>query len=156
MGKTLVAYFTTSSATEKTAEKLASLTGADLYEIKALKPYTDDDLNWTDPASRSTMEMNNPECRPEIDGKVENMADYDTVYIGYPVWWGKAPRIIETFVSSYDFAGKTLRPFATSGGSKAEKSDEELHALVSDKAVWKEAKRLDKATDDELKAFIAE
>ena len=116
MSKSLVAYFSASGSTRKVAQRLAKVAGADLFEIAPEQPYTAADLDWTDRNSRSTRERD-PKCRPAVASTCENMADYDTVYVGFPIWWYVAPRIIETFLESYDFSGKTVIPFATSGGS---------------------------------------
>ena len=137
--KKLVAYFSASGVTAKAAEKLAKATGADLFEINPAVPYTNADLNWMDKQSRSTVEMKDPNSRPEIAEKLENMADYDTVFIGFPIWWYVAPTIINTFVESYDFAGKTLIPFATSGGSGMGKTVDVLRPL-SPNAKWEKGK----------------
>ena len=107
MKKTLVAYFSASGVTERAAKEIAGGVDADLYEILPTQPYTDADLDWTDKKSRSTAEMNDPACRPEIAGTVENMEQYDTVFIGFPIWWYVEPRIVDTFLESYDFSGKT-------------------------------------------------
>lgn len=115
--KVLVAYFSASGVTAKTAKLIAEVAGCDLYEIKPLKPYTDADLNWQDKNSRSSVEMNDKSSRPAIFGKVENMEDYDVIFVGFPIWWYVAPTIINTFLESYDLSGKTIIPFATSGGS---------------------------------------
>ena len=117
MSKKLVAYFSASGVTAKVASKLASATGADLFEIVPEQKYTSADLNYMNKNSRSTIEMNDPSCRPAIASKCNNMADYDTVFVGFPVWWYREPSIIDTFMESYDFAGKTIVPFCTSGGS---------------------------------------
>ena len=117
MHKILVAYFSASGVTKGVAQRLAKAAGADLFEIRPAVPYTQADLNWTDKKSRSSVEMNDPLSRPEIAEKLPNMADYDTVFVGYPIWWYVAPHIINTFVESYDLSGKTLVAFATSGGS---------------------------------------
>ncbi|WP_050624261.1 flavodoxin [Clostridium phoceensis] len=125
MSKTLIAYFSASGVTAGAAREMADAIGADLYEICPAAPYTDADLNWMDKKSRSTLEMNDPACRPAIASQVEHMEQYDTVFVGFPVWWYVEPRIVDTFLESYDFTGKTMIPFATSGGSgisKAEKS----------------------------------
>ncbi len=125
MSKTLIAYFSASGVTARAAREMADAIGADLYEICPAAPYTDADLNWMDKKSRSTLEMNDPACRPAIASPVERMEQYDTVFVGFPVWWYVEPRIVDTFLESYDFTGKTMIPFATSGGSgisKAEKS----------------------------------
>ena len=117
MKKTLVAYFSPTGTTAGVAENLADAIGADLFEIEPKKKYTEADLDWTDKESRSSMEMNDPSSRPETAGVRDNMADYDIVVIGFPVWWGKAPTIVNTFLESHDLAGKVILPFATSGGS---------------------------------------
>ena len=125
MSKTLIAYFSASGVTARAAREMADAIGADLYEICPAAPYTDADLNWMDKKSRSTLEMNDPAFRPAIASQVERMEQYDTVFVGFPVWWYVEPRIVDTFLESYDFTGKTMIPFATSGGSgisKAEKS----------------------------------
>lgn len=115
--KILVAYFSASGVTAKAAWKLAEVSGADLYEIKPEVPYTSADLNWMDKKSRSSIEMNNPSSRPAIVDKLPDMEKYDVVFVGFPIWWYVAPTIINTFLESYDFSGKTIIPFATSGGS---------------------------------------
>ncbi len=156
MNKKLVAYFSASGTTKKAAERLAKAMGADLFEIKPVVPYTRADLNWMDKKSRSSVEMNDPTSRPEIAEKLSNMADYDTVFLGFPIWWYVAPHIINTFVESYDFAGKTMVPFATSGGSGMGKTVDVLKKLCP-KADWKEGKMVngisDKALADWANAF---
>lgn len=117
MGKTLVAYFSASGMTAKLAKTLASAIGANLHEIQPKKPYTAADLTWTDKNSRSSVEMNDKSFRPAVANKVENMAQYDTVFVGFPIWWYVAPTIINTFLEQYDLSGKKIIPFATSGGS---------------------------------------
>lgn len=124
--KTLVAYFSASGQTAKLAKTLAGVTGGDLFEIAPETAYTAADLDWMDKKSRSTIEMKNPKSRPAIAGKVADMAQYDTVFVGFPIWWYQAPRIIETFLESYDFSGKTVIPFATSGGSGMGKTNSVL------------------------------
>ena len=137
----LVAYFSATGTTEGVAENIAAGLNADLYEIVPQEPYTDADLNYNDDDSRSTIEMNDPNARPAISGSVENMEQYDIVFIGYPIWWGEAPRIISTFVESYDFSGKTIVPFCTSGGSGIGSSAEDLEELTSG-AEWLSGSRL--------------
>ena len=117
MSRKLVAYFSASGVTAKLAENLAEAIGADVYEIRPAVPYTVEDLDWRNKQSRSSIEMKNPASRPEISGKRDNMDEYDTVFVGFPIWWYVAPTIINTFLESYDFAGKKIIPFATSGGS---------------------------------------
>ena len=119
--KILVAYFSCSGVTAKAAKRLATVVGADLYEIKPETPYTREDLNWMDKKSRSSVEMNDPASRPAIAGKIENMDEYDVVFVGFPIWWYVAPTIINTFLESYDLSGKTIVPFATSGEAVWEK-----------------------------------
>ena len=115
--KTLVAYFSATGTTERAAKALADATGADLFEIEAAELYTAADLNWNNSSSRSSIEMNDDAARPAIAQTVSNMEEYETVFVGFPVWWYVEPRIIDTFLESYDFSGKTIIPFATSGGS---------------------------------------
>ena len=126
MGKTLVAYFSASGVTKKLAQTLADAIGADLFAIEPKVPYTRADLNWMDKQSRSTIEMQNPASRPEIAGTCANIADYDTVFVGFPIWWYVAPTIVNTFLESCDLTGKTVVPFATSGGSGMGKTNEKL------------------------------
>ncbi len=140
--KTLVAYFSASGQTAKLAKTLADVTQADVFEIKPKQPYTAADLNWNDKSSRSTIEMNDPACRPEIAGCVENMDQYRTVFIGFPIWWYEAPRIIASFLEAYDFSSKTMIPFATSGGSGMGKTDSILQRLCPSTTAWKAGARL--------------
>lgn len=127
MSKALVAYFSASGVTAGVAERLAAATGADLYEIKPEVPYTSADLNWFDENSRSSIEMKKDKSfRPPIANKAENMAQYDVVYVGFPIWWYIAPTIINTFLESYDLKGKKIVPFATSGGSGMGNTNREL------------------------------
>ena len=138
--KSLVTYFSASGVTEKVAEKLAEATGADIFEIKPEVAYTSADLNWMDKKSRSSVEMNDKSFRPAIAEKCNNISDYDVVYVGFPIWWYVAPTIINTFLESYDFSGKTIVLFATSGGSGFGKTVSELKGSVSDTTVIKEGK----------------
>ena len=154
MSKKLVAYFSASGTTKKAAERLAKAAGADLFEIKPTIPYTSADLNWMDKKSRSSVEMNDPDSRPEIAETMPNMADYDTVFIGFPIWWYVAPHIIHTFLESCDFSGKTLVPFATSGGSGMGKTVDELRKLCPN-ADWKAGKLVNGASDQALAAWAA-
>lgn len=124
--KTLVAYFSASGITAKVAKQIAAENNADLFEIKPTTPYTPADLDWRDNQSRSTIEMNDKASRPEMVGKVETMDQYDTVYVGFPVWWYVAPHIINTFIEAHNLEGKTIIPFATSGGSTIEGSVKDL------------------------------
>lgn len=124
--KILVAYFSASGVTAKAAWKLSEAMGADLYEIKPKVPYSSADLNWMDKKSRSSVEMNDPSSRPMIAEKLADMEKYDVVFVGFNIWWYVAPTIINTFLESYDFSGKTIIPFATSGGSGMGKTNEKL------------------------------
>ena len=134
--KILIAYFSASGVTERAAKEIAAAVGGDLYEIRPAQPYTHADLDWTNQSSRSTVEMKDPASRPAIDGRVEDMAAYDTVFIGFPIWWYVEPRIVDTFLESYDFVGKTLIPFATSGGSGIAGAEKSLRQHCP-AAAWK-------------------
>ena len=147
--KKLVAYFSASGTTKKAAEHLANAIGADLFEIRPAVPYTRTDLDWTNNKSRSSVEMSNPQSRPEIASHVENMSEYDTVYIGFPIWWYVAPTIINTFLESYDFSGKTVIPFATSGGSGMGKTVDVLRKVCPD-ATWKSGGVVNRMTETAL------
>lgn len=135
---TLVAYFSASEvrATERVAKNLAEATDADLFEIVPAMAYTTEDLDWNDEKSRSTIEMKDSTARPEVISKVENMDQYTTIYVGFPIWWYTAPRIINTFLEQYDLTGKTIIPFATSGGSDMGKSGEDLQKASAPNANW--------------------
>lgn len=130
MGNTLVAYFSVGGTTAGVAEKLAKAAGADLFQIRPKKMYTADDLDYNNPKCRSSMEMADIDCRPEIMFKVGNMDQYDLIFIGFPIWWYRQPSIIDTFMESYDFTGKTVVPFITSGGSDLGKVPENLKKLA--------------------------
>lgn len=153
MPKTLVSYFSAGGTTAQVAKDIAEIAGADLFEIKPLIPYSAADLDWTDKNSRSTLEMRDEKSRPEIANKLDNMDDYDTVFLGFPIWWYVAPSIINNFLESYDFKGKTIRPFFTSGGSGAGQTDEKLHKFAPD-AIWRPAKRLYPNNADRIKNWI--
>ena len=131
MGKSLVAYFSASGVTKKVATKLASAIGADIFEIVPKELYTSADLNWMDKKSRSSVEMNDRNCRPEIASKVNDMSKYDTVYVGFPVWWYREPSIIDTFMEVYDFTDKKVITFCTSGGSGLGDSAKNMQALAT-------------------------
>ena len=152
--KKLVAYFSASGVTKSAAEHLAKAAGADLFEIKPAAPYTRADLDWTNKKSRSSVEMNNPDSRPEIVERLSNMEDYDTVFIGFPIWWYVAPTIINTFVESYDFSGKTLVPFATSGGSGMGQTDKVLKESCSGAVHWKPGKRFAGTDKGQIQEWI--
>lgn len=154
MSRKLVAYFSASGVTAKVAESLSEAIGADLYEIEPEVPYTKADLNWMDKQSRSTLEMNDPASRPTIKGVRDNMDEYDTVFVGFPIWWYVAPTIINTFLESYDLTGKTIIPFATSGGSGMGKTNEKLqpscpNAKLLEGKIFKQS-----ASKEELAAWV--
>ncbi len=151
--KKLVAYFSASGVTKSAAERLAKAAGADLFEIKPAAPYTRADLDWTNKKSRSSVEMNNPDSRPEIAERLSTMEEYDTIFIGFPIWWYVAPTIINTFLESYDFRGKTIIPFATSGGSGMGKTVEVLKPLCLS-ANWEKGKMLNRVSDRELEDWV--
>ena len=153
MKKVLVAYFSASGVTRGVAEQLAEVAGADLHEIKPEQPYTDADLDWRNKQSRSSVEMEDKTSRPAITGKLDNMADYEVVYVGFPIWWYTCPTIINTFMEAYDFKGKTVIPFATSGGSSIKKTCDDLKAAYPD-VNWKEGKLLNGATKEDLEAWV--
>ncbi len=126
MNKVLVAYFSASGVTARLAKKVAEVTNGDLYEIKPKVPYTSADLDWTNNKSRSSIEMNNKSSRPEIVGDLEDVSNYDTIFVGFPIWWYIAPTIVNTFLEKYNFDGKKIIIFATSGGSGMGKSLDSL------------------------------
>ena len=142
MSKKIVAYFSATGVTAALAKTLTETASADLYEIKPKVPYTNADLNWNNKQSRSSIEMNDQSYRPVIADKDANIAAYDVVFVGFPIWWYVAPTIINTFLESYDFSGKTIVLFATSGGSGLGKTIEKLQPSVSGTATWKEGKLL--------------
>lgn len=141
MQKTLVAYFSASGVTARAAETIANTIGADLYEIRPERPYTSADLDWMNQRSRSSIEMNDPSSRPTIAEPVTAMSQYDTILVGFPIWWYVEPRIVDTFLESYDFSGKTMIPFATSGSSGIEKAEQSLKSHCP-AATWKVGKLL--------------
>lgn len=153
-GKTLIAYFSATNNTEGIANHLNALLDADLYEIVPETPYTEADLDWHDSSSRTTLEMNDDASRPAISGSVEDMDSYDTIFLGYPIWWGEAPRIICTFLESYDFNGKTIVPFCTSGSSGIGSSADNLHTLT-DGAEWMEGHRFSAgASESDVQSWV--
>ncbi|MFQ8706485.1 MAG: flavodoxin [Thomasclavelia sp.] len=154
MSKKLVAYFSASGTTADLAKTLALTVGGDLHEIVPAQSYTSADLDWTNKKSRSSIEMNNKSFRPAIANKVVNMEQYDVIYVGFPIWWYVAPTIINTFLESYDLTGKTIIPFATSGGSKMGNTNSEL-APSCKKAILKNGKRFSvSTTKDELLSWM--
>ena len=152
---TLVAYFSVTGNTKKVAQNLAKATGADIYEIKPEKPYTSADLNWHDSNSRTSVEMNNPKSRPEIVEGNFSVDGYDTIYLGFPIWWGTAPKIVHTFLEKYDFSGKKIIIFATSGSSGLGNTADNLKSSVSTSTKIVEGKVLNgNPTVEELKTWV--
>ena len=156
MSKILVAYFSASGSTKGVAEKLVNIVDGDLYEIEPEEHYTTADLDWTNPKSRSSIEMKeNKSFRPPIKGEVENIDDYDTIYLGFPIWWYVAPTIVNTFLEGYDFSGKTIIPFATSGSSGMGNTVNELKPSCSDDAIFIDGERFPTSvSEDKLKAWV--
>lgn len=154
MAKTLVAYFSATGTTMGVASRLARVTDSDLFAIVPADPYTSADLNWRDKQSRSTLEAAEPFCRPTITSRVEHIEDYDTVFLGFPIWWYVAPAIINTFLESYDLAGKTIILFATSGGSGMGGTASVLKACAPNAKIV-DGGILNNASDTELKNFAA-
>ena len=151
--KVLVAYFSASGVTKGVAQQLAEVTSGTLHEIKPEQPYTEADLDWRDKQSRSTIEMQDKSSRPAITDKLANMQDYDVVYVGFPIWWYTCPTIINTFMEAYDFKGKAVIPFATSGGSSIDKACEDLKAAYPD-VNWKEGKLLNRVSKKDLEDWV--
>ena len=143
--KVLVVYFSATNTTKPLAEYIADGLGADIYEIVPATPYTSADLNYGNSSSRTSIEMNDPNARPDISGSVNNIEQYDVIFLGYPIWWGQAPRIISTFLESYDFSGKTIVPFCTSGSSGIGSSAANLHSLTNG-ADWLDGRRFSAGT----------
>ena len=150
-GKTLVVYFSATGTTKSVAQNIANAAGADTYEILAAQTYTEADLNWNDKTSRTTTEQNDKSVRPEIGSEKISLDGYSTIYIGYPIWWGEEPRIMDTFVESYDFTGKTMIPFCTSGGSGIGSSGKNLEQNAGT-GKWLEGERL--SADSDIAAWI--
>lgn len=142
MSNVLVAYFSFGGVTAKAAKDLAEVERADLFEIRPEVPYTAADVDYTNKRSRSTLEMTDPECRPAMACKVENMAQYDIVFIGFPIWWGREPSVVDTFLEAHDFTGKRIVPFCTSGGNDAAKAADRIRHLVPAEVTVDEGKRL--------------
>jgi flavodoxin len=152
--KILVAYFSCSGTTARAAKELARAAGADLFEIRPETPYAKADLNWMDMKSRSSREMNDPESRPAVSGRVENMEQYDAVFVGFPIWWYTVPTIVNTFLESYDLSGKTVIPFATSGGSDLDRTEGRLKSSCSPKTVLLPGKLLNRAGPEDLVQWV--
>ena len=150
----LVAYFSATGTTKGVAERIAAVTGGDLYEILAAEPYTDDDLNYNDRSSRSTSEQNDKNARPEIGSEDISLEGYTTIYLGFPIWWGEEPRILDTFVEKYSFEGITVIPFSTSGGSGIGRSGPNMEALAGS-GTWLEGKRFSgNVSEADLQSWI--
>ena len=156
MGKVLVAYFSASGVTAELSKRLADSIGADLYEIQPEQAYTSEDLNWQNKQSRSSVEMNDRSCRPAIGNKVENMDQYSTVFVGFPIWWYREPSIIDTFMEAYDFDGKTVIPFATSGGSGLGDAAKNMQELAKGAKVVQGKRFGSNASENEFKTWAQE
>lgn len=150
----LVVYFSATGTTKGVAERIASVTGGDLYEILAAEPYTTDDLNYNDRSSRSTTEQNDKNVRPEIGSEDISLEGYTTVYLGFPIWWGEEPRILDTFVEKYSFEGITVIPFCTSGGSDIGRSGPNMEALAGS-GTWLDGRRFSgNVSEADLQSWI--
>ncbi len=152
--KVLVAVFSASGVTKRVGREIARISGGGFFEIVPADKYTSADLNYMNSRSRSSVEMNDTSARPEIANKVSDMDSYDTVIIGFPIWWGVAPRIIETFLESYDFSGKTIIPFCTSGGSGVGRSDTALHKNVSGNVKWGKGVQINRPNESTIKSWL--
>lgn len=153
MAKKLVAFFSASGITKKTAQLVAEVAGADLYEITPKTPYTDADLNWMDKKSRSSVEMSDKKFRPELGGTDADIAAYDEIYLGFPIWWYVAPTIINSFLEKYDFSGKKIILFATSGGSGFGNTVKELQPSAPGAEIC-EGKLLNNANKAQVEAWL--
>ena len=154
MSKILVAYFSASGVTEKVARELAKAEGADLFQICPEVPYTQADLDWTNKQSRSTLEMQDPDCRPAVCSKVEDIAQYDVIFVGFPIWWGREPSVVDTFLTSYELKDKCIVPFCTSGGSGMGNTAQRIRELTS--ANVDEGKRLGgEVSEEDLKLWAS-
>lgn len=154
MSKLLVAYFSASGVTKKVAQKIANVAQADLVEIAPKERYTKADLNWMDKKSRSSVEMNDPASRPEIEKKLDDISVYDTVAIGFPIWWYTAPTIIKTFLEAYDFTGKKIALFATSGSSGFGDTVNDLKPCVSDSTEFISEKIMNRVSDEGISEWV--
>ncbi len=152
-GRILVAYFSATGTTAEAAEKLAQVVEGELYAITPVKAYTNADLDWHDKQSRSSVEMNDPKARPAIKSQKGKIADYDVVFIGYPIWWGLAPRIVNTFIESHDLKGRTVIPFATSGGSGIANSVAELQKAYPG-LNWQEGRLLNRTDEQTVRQWV--
>lgn len=155
MSKKLVAYFSASGVTKKYAEKVAKAAGADLFEIVPEVPYSDEDLNYNNSDCRANKEQNDDSARPAIANKVENMESYDTVFIGYPIWWGTMPKVIRTFLETYDLSGKTIMPFCTSGGSGITSSVSAIKETCPNAVVCDGLRGTSRTDENEIESWFA-
>ncbi len=154
MSKILVAYFSVGGTTAKAAKDLAAAEGADLFEIRPEVPYVPADLDYTNKQSRTTLEMTDPACRPAVAGKVEDMAKYDVVFVGFPIWWGREPSVVDTFLEAYSFAGKKLVPFCTSGGNDTAAAAKRIRELLGEGVCVDDGKRLGgELSEEDLKLW---
>ncbi|RNC65128.1 flavodoxin [Proteiniphilum sp. X52] len=154
LSNALIVFFSATGTTAEAAQKLAHVTGGERYEIVPQTPYTSADLNWRDEESRSSREMGDPASRPAIQGKKENIDDYAIIFIGYPIWWDVAPRIVNTFIESHNLKGKTVIPFATSGSSAIDHSVAELKKTYPE-IKWRTGKLLTHATEQAIREWVA-
>ena len=154
MSKVLVAFFSVGGTTEKAAKELAAVEGADLFEIRPETPYVPGDLDYTNKQSRTTLEMTDPSCRPAMVGEVEDMAQYDVVFVGFPIWWGREPSVVDTFLEAYSFAGKKLVPFCTSGGNDTAAAAKRIRELLGEGVCVDDGKRLGgELSEEDLKLW---
>ena len=155
MKKALVAFFSAGGSTKKLASSLAAAADAEIFEIKPAVPYERQDLNWMDKKSRSTIEMQDPNCRPELADKTAPVTNADVIFLGFPIWWYREPAIIDSFLDANDFAGKTIVPFFTSGGSQLGEGQERIEKLAAGAKVLSGRRFSARASESELKAWIA-
>ncbi len=154
MSKVLIAFFSVNGTTAKAAKELAAVEGADLFEIQPETPYVPSDLDYTNNKSRTTLEMTDPSCRPAIVGKVQDMSQYDTVFVGFPIWWGREPSVVDTFLEAYSFAGKKIVPFCTSGGNDTAAAAEHIRGLLGEGVCVDDGKRLGgELSEEDLKLW---
>ena len=151
----LIAYFSASGSTEKLAQTLARAADAALYEIKPTVPYARKDLNWMDKKARSTVEMQDPNCRPELQDTAAPVQEAEVIFLGFPIWWYREPSIIDSFLDAYDFAGKTVVPFFTSGGSQLGEGQGRIEKLAGGAKVLSGKRFTARASESELKAWVA-
>ena len=155
MGKTLVAYFSATGNTARPAKTLTAAAGAALYEIRPAVPYERRDLNWMDKKSRTTLEMQDPDCRPALADTDAPVAEAELIFLGFPIWWYREPSVIDSFLGAYDWSGKTVVPFFTSGGSQLGEGQGRIEALAKGAKVLPGRRFSPKASEAELKSWIA-